>query len=141
MAVQRCGYTELYTSDPKSVADYFVSAFGFREVAYAHSDDLQSTHLQCGRVSLIVTTGPATCEFTERCGDGIADIAFVCDDPDATRRTALAAGARPAGPDAVSAFGMVRHTLLPPTADDRPADRPWAPAEALAEPEPGHVIE
>jgi 4-hydroxymandelate synthase len=128
MAVQRCCYTELYTSDPKSVAGYFVSAFGFSEVAHARSDHLQSTHLQCGRVSLIVTTGPATCEFTERHGDGIADIAFVCDDPDATRRTALAAGAEPAGPSAVSAFGAVRHTLLPPGAGHRPADRPWLPA-------------
>jgi 4-hydroxymandelate synthase len=142
MAVQRCGYTELYTSDPKSVADYFVSALGFTEVAHAHSDHLQSTHLQSGRVSIIVTTGPATCEFTERHGDGIADIAFVCDDPDATRRTALAAGAQPAGSGAVSAFGTVRHTLLPSTAGDRPPDRPWRPAETgPAATRPGHILE
>ena len=147
MAVQRCGYTELYTSDPKSVVGYFVSAFGFGEVAHAHSDHLQSTHLKCGRVSLIVTTGPVTREFTERHGDGIADIAFVCDAPDATRRTALAAGAEPAGPSAVSAFGTVRHTLLPSTAGDRPADRPWLSAETgpaatrPAETGPGHILE
>jgi 4-hydroxymandelate synthase len=147
MAVRRCGYTELYTGDPESVVGYFASAFGFSEVAHARSDDLQSTHLQCGRMNLIVSTGRATREFTELHGDGVADIAFVCDDPGATRRSALAAGAEPAGAGAVSAFGAVQHTLLPPAAGDRPAGRPWLPTGAgpagavPAETVGGHVME
>jgi 4-hydroxymandelate synthase len=49
--------------------------------------------LRHGTVQLVVTAGRGTEEFIEAHGDGIADIAFGCEDPVRTSERAVAAGA------------------------------------------------
>ncbi len=133
MTVLRTGYIEIHSTDRASVVKYFASAFGFSEAAHTPAGPTGSTLLEQAGVRLVVTDGPATDGFLERHGDGVADIAFVCDDPAAVRDRALAAGGRPAGPSAVYGFGDVRHTLLPADAPPWPADREWIPAAAAAD--------
>ncbi|MFC6016180.1 4-hydroxyphenylpyruvate dioxygenase [Plantactinospora solaniradicis] len=137
MTVLRIGHIELYSSDRASLVNYFSTAFGFAEVAYARAESAESTLLECGDVLLMVTEGAIATEFLDRHGDGVADIAFVCDDVAAVRDLALGAGARPMGPDGVSGFGSVRHTLLPASAPDWPAGLSWTPVEAVDQ--GGHV--
>jgi 4-hydroxymandelate synthase len=138
MTVLRIGHIEVYATDRPAVVDYFTSSCGLAVRAHAPSENAHSTLLERGDVRLIVTGGADASGFLEEHGDGVADIAFVCADPDAVRRSALAAGGRPAGPDgAVSGFGPVRHTLLPSTAPAWPSDRTWVPVEATGP--DGHI--
>jgi len=133
-------YVELYATDGKSIVDYFVSAFGFAEVAHSnssnHDEGRESTLLRQANAHLVVTTGPATYEFLEQHGDGVADIAFACADVPGAWDRAMKAGASsfraPSDGDGsaatVSGFGDVRHTLVhrPPGAAPRaPVDRAW----------------
>ncbi|AGP57001.1 hypothetical protein M271_27680 [Streptomyces rapamycinicus NRRL 5491] len=126
-------YIEIYTSDQRKTTDYFVSGMGFQEEARCRTGALESILLRQKEIQLVITSGPGTADFLAEHGDGIADIAFACEDPLAAHRGALAAGARdltsgnPAGP-AVSGFGAVRHTLLKRSADQphgRPPGRDW----------------
>lgn len=142
MTVLRIGHIEIYAADRASVVDYFASSFGLSVHAHAISEMGHSTLLRGGDVRLVVTAGPEAADFLERHGDGVADITFVCDDPEAVRAQALAAGGRPVGPgSAVSAFGCVRHTLLPASASVWPGDRAWVPATAaeVADRRGGHL--
>lgn len=138
MVVRDIAYSELYAKDKQSVVDYFVASMGFAAVADSVEADRTSTLLRQGDVRLVVTAGPATEEFLDRHGDGIADIALVCDDVAAVRASALAAGATEMGPvrdhPVVSGFGDVRHTLLPAarTPEGLPPARPWVAAPASA---------
>ncbi|MFD7237408.1 4-hydroxyphenylpyruvate dioxygenase [Streptomyces syringium] len=126
-------YIELYASDQKTTVDYFVSSFGFAEAARASADGKDSVLLRQGGVQLVIASGPATEDFLAEHGDGIADIAFACEDAAATAAGALAAGGRShgaggAGAPVVSGFGAVRHTLVQRpagTAPGLPGDRPW----------------
>ncbi|HTJ37184.1 MAG TPA: VOC family protein, partial [Dactylosporangium sp.] len=127
MTVLGIGHIEIYTGDRASLVDYFVSAFDFTDVAWVRTDDAQSSLLEGGDLRLLVTEGPVAAEYLDRHGDGVADIAFLCDDVAATRQRALGAGARPAGAIAVSAFGSVRHSLLPASTRYAPAGLPWVP--------------
>ncbi|MFJ6659012.1 4-hydroxyphenylpyruvate dioxygenase [Streptomyces sp. NPDC091377] len=117
MAVHDVAYIELYTSNRKSVVDYFVSSMGFTQAAEAVAVDRSSALLRQGSVNLVVTTGPATWKFLSAHGDGIADIALTCDDVDQSTRAAVAAGATVTGSahgtSTVSGFGSVTHTLVP----------------------------
>lgn len=125
-------YIELYTSNKKAVVDYFVTAMGFVRTADTVNVDSSSALLRQGSVQLLVTTGPATWGFLDAHGDGIADIAFACDDVDEAVRTAVAAGARLSasaqGDPTLSGFGGVSHTLVPAGAwtDGLPPGRSWA---------------
>ncbi|AZK92608.1 MULTISPECIES: 4-hydroxyphenylpyruvate dioxygenase family protein [Streptomyces] len=116
MAVYDVAYTELYTSNKKSVVDYFVSALGFTREAEAVGVDRSSALLRQGTARLIVTTGPATWKFLGAHGDGIADIAFTCDDVTHTLRSARAVGATVTGSaqgrPAILGCGSLTHTLL-----------------------------
>jgi 4-hydroxymandelate synthase len=132
VAARNIEYIELYAGDKKSSVDYFVSSFGFIPVAesrqFDDTGDKESLLLCQGDVRLIVTTGTGTRAFLEAHGDGVADIAFACDDADATRAAAIAAGAAPAGPSRVRGFGAVCHTLVPFSSgngSDLPAGRSW----------------
>jgi 4-hydroxymandelate synthase len=123
-------YVELYASDERSAMEYFVSSFGFALVAESAGDGSRSSLLRHGSVQLVVTTGRKTEAFLEAHGDGIVDVAFGCDDPDETFRSAVAAGASPVssapGAPAVSGFGDVRHSLVPRSAGVRfPAGHAW----------------
>lgn len=126
-------YIELYTSTKKAVVDYFVTSMGFVRTADTVAVDSSSALLRQGSVHLVVTTGPATWGFLDAHGDGIADIAFTCEDVDETVRAAVAAGARLSasaqGDPAVSGFGGVTHTLVPAGAwpNALPPGRSWAP--------------
>ncbi|MDX3113102.1 MULTISPECIES: 4-hydroxyphenylpyruvate dioxygenase [Streptomyces] len=128
MDVQDLVYAELFTSDKVSTADYFVSALGFSRVADAVETDRSSVLLRQGDVQLVITSGRGTWRFLDSHGEGIADLAFSCDDPTAVGERAVAAGAArlesARGTTVVSGFGGVAHTLL------RPAVRP---GEALAD--------
>jgi 4-hydroxymandelate synthase len=135
MAVHDVAYIELYTSNRKSVVDYFVSSMGFTQVAEAVAVDRSCALLRQGTVQLIVTTGPATWKFLTSHGDGIADIALTCDDVGQSMRSAVAAGASVTGSGqdnpTVFGFGGVAHTLLPRPdglAACPPPGRNWAVA-------------
>ncbi|QLQ36509.1 4-hydroxyphenylpyruvate dioxygenase [Micromonospora robiginosa] len=134
MGAQEIDYVELYTADAEAMTDYFRSDLGFALVARSAGPGRDSVLLRQGTARLVVTTGEVTGAFVEQHGDGIADVAFRCDDVTATRQGALAAGAVdadvPHGGPAVSGFGSVVHTLLPATgtADGLPAGFGWVPS-------------
>jgi 4-hydroxymandelate synthase len=145
MAAQDIEYVELYTSDKRSVVDYFTLALGFERVAECADQGRDSALLRRGEVQVVVSAGPGTHAFLDAHGDGVADIALTCHDVAASRDAAVAAGADPAAPaagdPAVTAFGGVRHTLLPvPPGPGRrlPAHRGWTgpPAVPRAEAAP-----
>lgn len=130
MAAQDIEYVELYTSDMPSVVDYFVSSFGFTRMAECEGDGSRSSLLRHGTVQLVVTAGRGTEEFIEAHGDGIADVAFGCDDPAQTCERALSAGASrinsAPGRLVISGFGDTRHTLVARSAGGGlPSDRAW----------------
>ena len=132
MAAQDIEYVELYTSDMPSTVDYFVSSFGFTLMAECVGDGSRSSLLRHGTAQLVVTAGRGTEEFIEAHGDGIADIAFGCDDPALTCEQAVAVGATlinsVPGKRVVSGFGDTRHTLVPRSAGaSLPRDRIWKP--------------
>jgi 4-hydroxymandelate synthase len=140
MAAQDIEYVELYTSDLPSAADYFVSSFGFTPLADSQGDGRRSLLLRHGTVQLVVTAGRGTEEFTEAHGDGVADIAFGCDDPARTCEQAVAAGASlidsAAGKLVVSGLGDTRHSQVARSAGaSLPCDRAWKPiSDASARP-------
>lgn len=133
MAAQDIEYVELYTSDIRSTVDFFVASFGFTRLADCVADGRRSSLLRHGTVQLVVTTGRGTEEFIEAHGDGIADIAFGCDDHAQTCERAVAAGALlvDSGPGrlVVSGLGDMRHTLVTRSAGATfPSDRGWQQA-------------
>ena len=140
MAAQDVEYVELYTSDMPSAVDYFSSSFGFTPLAESVDEGNRSLLLRHGTVQLVVTAGPATEEFIEAHGDGIADIAFGCDDPTRTCKRAVAAGASliesASGKLVVSGLGDTRHSLVNRSAGTGlPGDREWKPvSESSAKP-------
>lgn len=143
MAAQDIEYVELYASDMPSAVDYFVSSFGFTPMAQYAGDGSRSTLLRHGTVQLVVTEGRGTEEFIEAHGDGIADIAFGCDDPARTCEQAVAAGASliksASGKLVVSGLGDTRHTLVARSAGPSlPGDRAWSPVTG-ASARPGRI--
>ncbi|MBV9380513.1 MAG: VOC family protein, partial [Streptosporangiaceae bacterium] len=93
MTAQDIEYVELYTSDEPSAVQYFVSSFGFTRIAESSDDGAHSSLLRQGAVQVIVTSGRGTEEFLEAHGEGIADVAFACDDAVRARDRAVAEGA------------------------------------------------
>ncbi len=143
MTAQDIEYVELYTSDILSTVDYFASSFGFTWMAEFVEDGCRSSLLRHGTVQLVVTAGRGTEEFIEAHGDGIADIAFGCDDPARTCERAVAAGASlinlAPGKLVVSGFGDTRHTLVARSAGaSLPSDRAWKPV-SRAPAKPGRI--
>ncbi|GAB1327019.1 4-hydroxyphenylpyruvate dioxygenase [Streptomyces sennicomposti] len=137
-------YMEIRTGDPEATIDYFASGFGFRELARAHDDGLDSVLLRQGGVRIVVSSGPAAADFLAAHGDGVSDIALACTDPIAVGERALAAGARalsPAAPDApvISGFGSVRHTLVR-RQPDAPAQFPPGRAWTVTAAEPSRDV-
>jgi 4-hydroxymandelate synthase len=108
-----------------------VSSFGFTRVAESVGDGSHSSLLRQGAVQLVVTAGGRTGEFLEAHGDGVADIAFACDDVAAVRDRAVAAGAslitsQPGNQAVVSGLCGARHSLVARSAGGHaPADRTW----------------
>jgi 4-hydroxymandelate synthase len=132
MAAQDIEYVELYTSDMPSAVGYFVSSFGFTPMAGSVGEGTRSLLLRHGSVQLVVTAGRGTEEFIEAHGDGIADIAFGCDDPAQTCERAVTAGASlissAPGKLVVSGFGDTRHSLVARSdGASLPGDREWTP--------------
>lgn len=144
MVAQDIEYVEIYASDERAVVEYFASSFGFAQVAESVGDRSHSWLLRQGSVQIVVTAGRGTEEFLEAHGDGIADIAFACDDVDQVRARAVAEGAsviesEPGNQVVLGPFG-VRHTLTARSAGGQaPADRSWTRLqEAPARPS-GHI--
>lgn len=132
MSAQDIEYVELYTGDEQSAVEYFVSSFGFTRIAESADCGSHSSVLRQGAVQLIVTSGRATEEFLEAHGDGIADIAFGCDNVAETRRRAVATGASviSSTPERLVLSGPLGtcHTLVTRSAEDSlPAGRAWVP--------------
>jgi len=144
VAAQDIEYVELYTSDESSAVGYFVSSFGFTAIAES-SDDGHSWLLRQGSAQIVVTAGRRTEEFLDAHGDGVADIAFGCDDVVQTFDMAVAAGASPitAEPDkhVVSGSFGTHHTLVPRSAGNHvPGGRTWVPVpESSRRPSVGHI--
>ncbi|MBO0801734.1 MAG: 4-hydroxyphenylpyruvate dioxygenase [Nocardiopsaceae bacterium] len=144
MAAQSIEYVELFTSDEHSIVEYFVSSFGFTQTAESVSDGSHSSLLRQGTVQLIVTTGRGTEAFLEEHGDGIADIAFGCDDAAGTFDAAVVAGAPVIssipGRLVVSGFSGTRHTLVTRSVESSlPADRTWTPIPPGGQGSTGHI--
>lgn len=132
MAAQDIEYVELYTDNERAAVEYYGSSFGFIETAESDGDGTHSTLLRQGTVQLIVTSGRGTEEFLEAHGEGVADVAFGCDDAPETFKQAAAAGASvlSSEPDrlTIGGFGDTRHTLITRSANPTlPADRTWRP--------------
>jgi 4-hydroxymandelate synthase len=130
VAAQDIEYIEIYTSDRRSAVEYFVSSFGFIPIAESASDGTHSSLLRQGTVQLVITAGRGTEEFLEAHGDGVADIAFACDDVNQAFEMATAAGASviTSGPDVrvISGLFGTRHTLVTRSAGSRsPVGRTW----------------
>jgi 4-hydroxymandelate synthase len=135
MAAQQIDYIELYTADGKSTFDYFASALAFTPVAESWNAGSHSVLLRQGGAQLIITSGAITRDFLEAHGDGIADIAFACDDVASSRDRAVAAGASliasSPSPAVTGGFGDVRHTLVArSTGHSLPAGRAWTEVPA-----------
>ncbi|MBO0804756.1 MAG: 4-hydroxyphenylpyruvate dioxygenase [Nocardiopsaceae bacterium] len=143
VAAQDVEYVELYTNDEQSTLQYFVSSLGFTHVAESAGDGSHSSLVRQGTMQLVITAGRGTEAFLEAHGDGIADIAFGCDDAAETYRQAVSAGASVVSskPDrlAVSGFGDTCHTLVTRSANaGPPADRAWQPIAGAPTPT-GHI--
>lgn len=145
MAAQDVEYVEFYASDEPSAVGYFASSFGFMPIAESSDGGGHSWLLRQGSAQLVVTAGPGTEEFLDAHGDGVADIAFGCDDVVQTYDMALAAGASPIVSEpnkrVVSGFFGVRHTLVPRSAGNRvPGGRTWVPVSGTSvRPSVGHI--
>lgn len=148
MTVRDIAYVELFTLDKAAVVDRLVTDLGFARVADSVQADRSSMLLRHGAVQVVVTSGCGTRKFVSDHGDGVADIALSCTDVEATAEAARRAGARAwtncQGGRTVSAFGSIRHTLVPATLRQgrpgRPPGRQWidtpgaAVAAAVADP-------
>ncbi|MGW7231456.1 VOC family protein [Streptomyces cyaneofuscatus] len=144
MAVHDVAHVELFMRDKVSALDHFVSGMGFTPVADSVEVDRSSTLLCQGDVRLVVTTGHGIRSFLNEHGDGIADIALTCDDVAATRERAVTAGATPVpsryGVPCVTAFGDVRHTLLPRrSVGTAPPGRRWVAVSRSPAPSAGRI--
>lgn len=144
MTVQDIEYVELYTNDERSTVAYFASSFGFTRVAESGGGGTHSSLLRQGSAQLIVTAGRGTEEFIEAHGDGVADIAFACDDPVLAREAAVAWGAAAIasgpGTEVVSGFFGPRHTLVAPSAGyGFPAGRLWVRVPGTPLRPTGHI--
>ncbi|MFQ6148232.1 VOC family protein [Streptomyces seoulensis] len=132
MAGHDIAYVEVYAKDKQRTAQYLVSAMGFACLADSVGSDRSSLLLRRATTHLVVTSGPATWKFLDAHGDGVADIALLCTDVDATAEEALRAGAREVGSvrgnPILTGAGGVTHTLLPAerTPGDWPAGHRWA---------------
>lgn len=141
MTVRALSHIELYTKDKIPPVQHLVSALGYKQVADSVEVDRSSVLLDHGDIRLIVTSGWATRGFVSRYGEGIADIALLCEDVATTRDAALAAGATitssPQGDPVVSGIGEIVHTLLPLTGNTPrvlPPGRAWSPLARRREP-------
>jgi 4-hydroxymandelate synthase len=117
MLADRIEYVELYTPDLESALEYYVSGFGFSVAASCEAPGHHSVLLRQGGAQIVLTTGPDTEDFCAPHGDGIADIAFGCEELAGTEdgtapewTVSLLSGHSRIS---VAGFGDVRHTLLP----------------------------
>lgn len=144
MAAQDIEYVELYTSDERSAVEYFASSFGFARVAESAGAGSHSSLLRQGTVQLVITAGRGTEEFLEAHGDGVADIAFACDDTVQARDRAVAAGASliasEPGRQVVSGLFGARHSLVARSAGSRaPVGRDWVRRQDTRMRPVGHI--
>jgi 4-hydroxymandelate synthase len=144
MGAQDIEYVELYTGDERSVVEYFVSSFGFTRIAESVGDSSHSLLLRQGSIQIVVTAGRGTEGFLEAHGDGVADIAFACDDVNEAFETAVAAGASAIRSEphtqAVSGLFGAHHTLVARSAGSRlPVGRTWAPLPQSPVRPAGHI--
>jgi len=99
-------HCEFYVSNAKQVADWYVLRLGFEKIAYkgleTGSRDLCSHVVRQGSITYIFTS-PLSPKFSVACGnvmmdisvkgDGVKDVAFICDDVRQAYEYAIAKGA------------------------------------------------
>jgi 4-hydroxymandelate synthase len=144
VTAQDVEYVEVYTSDERTAVEYFVSSFGFAYVAESVGDRSHSSLLRQGTVQIVITVGRGTEEFLEEHGDGIADIAFACDDVVQARDRAVTAGASvitsDPGRQVVSGLFGARHSLVARSAGSQaPTDRAWVRLQKTPVRPAGHI--
>ncbi len=101
-------YVEFYVGNAKQAAHYYMSAFGFEQVAYAGPETGVSGRasylLQQNKLRFVLTSslvpGDPIAEHVALHGDGVKDIAIVVDDVAAAYAMAVAGGARSIRPPA-----------------------------------------
>jgi 4-hydroxymandelate synthase len=121
-------YLELYTPDLESAVDFFACSIGLTPVQSYVTAGRRSTLLRQGGLRMLVTTGPATRQYVEAHGEGIAVIGLGCDDVAATRAAAAEAGAALHGDVVVPpGYGDTHYRLLSCTpSTDAPQDHATA---------------
>jgi 4-hydroxyphenylpyruvate dioxygenase len=95
-------YVEFYVGNAKQAAHYYMSAFGFDQIAYAGPEtgirDRVSYLLEQNKLRFLLTASLLPADEIARHvalhGDGIKDIAIVVEDARAAFETAIAGGAR-----------------------------------------------
>lgn len=131
MTVDRIAYVEIYSADLPDTAEYFTRRMGFQVVDRSRlRSPVDPGPAQQRRAAQEITAGAGTEQFLAEHGEGVADIALICDDVEATRRAALEAGGVELGPSIVSGLGDLRHTLLLAGADRGPTGSRPAPIGA-----------
>lgn len=135
MSVRAVSHFELHVENRAQAAGYLISAFGFVPVAERAEPGGDSLLLRHGPVRIVVSQGAAVERYLEEHGEGIADVAVVCDDVAAVHARAVAAGAEPLGPAAFRGPGGVRHSLIEAGSD--PFADPTGPWRPLREDEDG----
>jgi 4-hydroxyphenylpyruvate dioxygenase len=129
----RFDHLELWVGNAKQAAEYYITALGFRPLAYAGPEtglaDRASYVVAQGDIRLVLTSalrpGGAINDHVARHGDGVRSVAFSTPDATATFRHLVAHGAKPvfspaiteeAGARAVQAavatYGDTIHTLI-----------------------------
>jgi len=133
MTIHGIDHTEWYVGDARQTAYLLCTAYGFRITGQGGPEtglaNQRSLLLQQGGITIVLTTAlnaahPAAA-YVARHGDGVAVIAFGCDDAAALYEDTVSRGARPIeaplvhGSDAdtvtvatVSGFGNVVHRLV-----------------------------
>ncbi len=99
-------YLEFYVGNAKQAAHYYMTAFGFEQLAYAGPEtglkDRACYLLAQNRLRFLITgslrSDDEIARHVNEHGDGIKDIAILVDDCNAAFATALAGGARAIAP-------------------------------------------
>ncbi|MBD3334932.1 MAG: 4-hydroxyphenylpyruvate dioxygenase [Candidatus Eisenbacteria bacterium] len=160
LPIQGIHHVELVVGNARQAAYYYRKAFGFNQIAYLGPEtghrDRASYALEQNRVRLVLTTplnpDDPLSEHIKRHGDGVWNVCFAADNPQAVFEEAVARGAEAAAPPemledkrgrvpqtAIRAYGDVRHTFVETSAYDGPFLPGYEP-EAIREDGNGLIL-
>jgi 4-hydroxyphenylpyruvate dioxygenase len=129
----RFDHLELWVGNAKQAAEYYITALGFRPLAYAGPEtgltDRASYVVAQGAIRLVLTSalrpGGAINDHVARHGDGVRSVAFAAPDATAAFNHVVAHGAVPVQgtTPAVRTYGDTIHTFV----ERSSADGVWLP--------------